>query len=399
VNEEARQRPLRVLFTLGSLDGGGAERRLVELLAQLDRARFAPAVYLMERRGALLADIPGDVPLAAWSTPGRRLPWTWRALGYFQPSTARAWHLVTHLHAQPADIVVGWMLQSASEAVSAARESNIPLIACSVVAPELDLPTAFGEASVAAREQARRTFAAAARVVVNSLDLRSALAKFYELPVDHVTAIPNLRDFALLDRRAIAYEPEWPVAGPRVLAMGRLQPQKGFRELIRAFAQLNNSACSLKIIGAGPQRDELVREIATLNLQDRVRLPGAVDNPLPYLRTADLFVLASTHEGLPNVLLEALALGTPVVATDCPTGPRELLEGGRWGRLTPVGDVPALADAMAHTLAEPEVARATAREAAVAVRSRHDVATGVTQWETLLEQVAVEHRLRKGHRP
>ena len=106
------------------------------------------------------------------------------------------------------------------------------------------------------------------------------------------------------------------------------------------------------ILGEGDLRPAMERQIAELGLQDRVALPGFFQDPYPWFRSADLFVLSSDWEGFGNVIVEALECGVPVVSTDCPSGPAEILENGRYGRLVPVGDVDALANAIIVTLHE-----------------------------------------------
>ncbi|WP_295447420.1 glycosyltransferase [uncultured Thiodictyon sp.] len=141
---------------------------------------------------------------------------------------------------------------------------------------------------------------------------------------------------------------------PVICAAGRLQRQKDFPTLIRAFARVRSQRnCRLLILGEGNARAGLTALIAELGLTGQVDLVGFQANPYPFLARADLFVLSSAWEGSPNVLTEAMALGVPVVATDCPSGPAELLDGGRYGPLVPVGDVAALAAAMAATLEQP----------------------------------------------
>jgi glycosyltransferase involved in cell wall biosynthesis len=143
---------------------------------------------------------------------------------------------------------------------------------------------------------------------------------------------------------------------PIVLAAGRLDPAKDFPTLIRAFARVRDVRPGrLVILGEGSERPRLEALIADLRLTGAVTLLGFVLNPYPYMGAADLFVLSSRREGLPNSLIEAMALGTPVISTDCPSGPREILENGKWGGLVPVGDVDALATAMIHALDRPGV--------------------------------------------
>ena len=155
-----------------------------------------------------------------------------------------------------------------------------------------------------------------------------------------------------------------PDTRPLILALGRLVEQKGFSTLIRAFARLRaERSVRLVILGEGELRQELESETERLGVSSDVVLPGFVNNPFPVLRQANLFVLSSGWEGLPNGLIQAMACGTPVVSTDCPSGPAEILENGRWGRLVPVGDEVALAEAMAETLDEAEHPDVSARAA------------------------------------
>jgi glycosyltransferase involved in cell wall biosynthesis len=122
---------------------------------------------------------------------------------------------------------------------------------------------------------------------------------------------------------------------------------KGFRILLKAFSEVRTvRMCRLVILGEGPERSALTDLASSLGISDDVALPGFDENPYRWMRRAAAFVLSSYHEGFPSVLLEAMACGVPVVSTDCPSGPDEILEGGRWGRLVPVEDASAMADAM-----------------------------------------------------
>ncbi|MGB5494721.1 MAG: glycosyltransferase, partial [Sedimenticolaceae bacterium] len=145
-----------------------------------------------------------------------------------------------------------------------------------------------------------------------------------------------------------------PFAVPVILGAGRLTEQKDFATLLRAFARMQAlRPVRLVILGEGRLRGELERLADELGVGDRVALPGFTTNPYAWLARAALFVLSSAWEGSPNVLTEALALGVPSVATDCPSGPRELLAGGRYGALVAVGDPGGLAEAMLATLEAP----------------------------------------------
>jgi glycosyltransferase involved in cell wall biosynthesis len=152
-----------------------------------------------------------------------------------------------------------------------------------------------------------------------------------------------------------AAHPWFSDGGPTViLGVGGLRWQKDFATLLKAFARVRREyPCRLMILGTGHLESslrELARELA---IEADFDLPGFVRNPYPYMRQARLFVLSSAWEGSPNVLTEALAVGTPVVATDCPSGPREILDGGRIAPLVKVGDVDGMAAAMLSVLRQP----------------------------------------------
>ena len=138
-----------------------------------------------------------------------------------------------------------------------------------------------------------------------------------------------------------------------ILAVGSLKAQKNHTMLLRAFAKLTLSInAKLTILGEGQLRLELENIIKELKLQDRVSLPGFYNDPYPFFRSADLFILSSDWEGFGNVIVEALECGVPVVSTDCLSGPAEILENGRYGRLVPVGDFESLSVAMQLSLTE-----------------------------------------------
>lgn len=168
---------------------------------------------------------------------------------------------------------------------------------------------------------------------------------------------------------------------PAILAVGRIEPQKDYPTLLHAFARLRATRpCRLLILGGAkrePAADPVVAELealaASLGIADALDLAGFVANPAAFMAHAAMLVLPSRHEGLGNVLIEALAVGCPVVSTDCPHGPREILADGAFGRLAPVGDPVALAHAMAATLeAPPDRARLQARGAEFSVERAVD---------------------------
>ena len=192
-----------------------------------------------------------------------------------------------------------------------------------------------------------------------SAELREILVKDIGLDPSRVVTIANSIDLeAAKERAAQAPEHPWFAAGepPVILGIGRLAPQKNFSLLIKAFAQVRRARPARLVIigdGAGAELAKLQALAASLDLTSAdVWFAGHQSNPLKFLANAGLFVLSSNWEGMSNVLLEAMACGCPVVATDCPTGVRELLEDGRIGVIVPVGNVDAMAQAMVAKLAE-----------------------------------------------
>ena len=224
----------------------------------------------------------------------------------------------------------------------------------------------------------------AAAVVAVSTGVADDLAATTGLPRDLIRVIHNPAVPADVAQRAaedVGHPWLQPGQPPVILGVGRLAPQKDFPTLLRAFARVRRpSSARLVILGEGPdpeatakRRAELAALAAQVGIADRFALPGHTENPFAWMARAAVFVLASTHEGFGNVVAEALACGCPVVSTDCPSGPAEILEGGRWGRLVPVGDEAAMAAAIEATLAAPpEPAALRQRGAAFGVEAAVD---------------------------
>ena len=210
------------------------------------------------------------------------------------------------------------------------------------------------------------------RGLMHNIALRASLASTYRLADERVAVSAGVAsDLALLsgirrDRFEVVYNPipapmftdkneaeevwgGW--TGKRVISVGALKPEKNYTVLIEAFSRLlRKQDAKLLLLGDGPLRCELELQIADRGLEGKVLMPGFRINPVPFYRSADLFVLSSDYEGFGNVIVEALACGLPVVSTDCPGGPAEILDFGRFGALVSCGDPKALADAMFEML-------------------------------------------------
>lgn len=334
----------KLALFLPSLRGGGAERVMVTLANALAERGHATDLVLATAEGPYLKDVSDQVrvvDLHAGRVSKALLP------------------LARYLRRERPRAMLSAMNHANVVAIAARMLARVP---CRLVVSEhntISVEAARAQGAVAKTVYALVPWAyrRADAIVAVSREAAADLERFARLPAGSVQAIYNPFD---LDRiRRLAAEPldhPWFAPGqpPVVLAIGRLTEQKDFPSLIRAFAAIrSHRPARLLILGEGELRGELEALVRTCGLTaDDVQMPGFVANPFAYLARAALFVLSSRWEGFGNVLIEAMACGTPVVSTDCPSGPREILENGRWGRLVPVGDVEALADAMVATLDE-----------------------------------------------
>lgn len=196
------------------------------------------------------------------------------------------------------------------------------------------------------------------KIVVVSEGVSTDVCNITGLPRSRIPAVKNpviTRQMFMLANEALEHrwlnDPDIKV----IVGIGRLTRQKDFPTLIKAFAQVrNHMECRLVILGEGRDRQRLESLVQELGLTEEVQLAGFVPNPYPWLSKSSLYVLSSLWEGSPNALTEALALGIPVVSTDCRSGPREILQDGRYGNLVPVGKENELAQAMIRTLNNPK---------------------------------------------
>jgi len=204
---------------------------------------------------------------------------------------------------------------------------------------------------------ARTCYPWAARVVAVSRGAADDLARTSGFPREqiHVIYNPVITPSVVALARQKPGHPWLACPGPPViLGVGRLTRQKDFPTLLRAFAEVRRvRPARLIILGEGEERAALEALAGELGVANDVMLPGFITDAVTYMAASALFVLSSAWEGLPTVLIEALAAGTRVVSTDCPSGPREILQDGRLGALVPVGDVIALAEAMRQALDQP----------------------------------------------
>jgi glycosyltransferase involved in cell wall biosynthesis len=343
----------RLLVVIPSLEAGGAERACVNLLRGLDGvhnggqddAQLELHLALFYRAGPFLDDVPTYVTqhdLATRLRDPRLVVRLARLIDRVQP-----------------DVVLSIM-----------RYTNI-VTGCAARLARRRVQLVFNEQNQISQEFAlygggrfkgafvRSLYRQAAAVTAISQGIACELADSFDVPRQRLHVIPNSVDLGRVQAMAAApAEHPW-LAGPEpvVLAVGRLHSQKGFSDLLHAFCHVAaQRPARLIILGEGAERTRLEQLAAELGIAERVALPGFAANPFAYMAQAALFVLSSHFEGFGNVLVEALAAGAPVVATRAPSGPEEILQDGVTGLLTPVGDPPALAQAMLRVLDDPALA-------------------------------------------
>lgn len=331
---------IRVSFFLQDFNGGGAERAMVNLYRGMKAADEAVELVVVRNEGAYAEQLAGDPGLV--ELPCNR---TFQAI----------WPMSKYLKKTQPDAVISVLPHVNVAAVLAAklaRTGTKVYVSEQNNAAEIDLDEPRPVRM--ARKVIPWVYPRATCVLATTAGVADSLASVYKLDRDAMQIIGN----PIVDDVSPRQEPgppshPWLVErdGPVVVAMGRLVPQKDFGVLLQAFAKVREAMpAKLIIFGEGPLREQLQSQIDGSNLTDVVSMPGFVDQPLAELKAADLFVMSSAWEGFGNVLVEALWCGTPVVSTDCPSGPAEILKDGEFGKLVPVGDADGLSAAIIETL-------------------------------------------------
>ncbi|MEA4907225.1 MAG: glycosyltransferase [Anaerolineaceae bacterium] len=332
------QRPT-IAILLPDLRMGGAERVSLILAGGFVQAGYPVDLVLIKGAGQLLAEVPAGV---------RQVE-----LGCASEYTALR-PLMNYLEQRRPAVAISSLDLASCVLLLARRLSGVDTMTTVVESSTVSIFRRSTAKKLMERLLLSALFPTANFRVGVSKNTARDLAAYIGLPAGQVKAIYNPiihRDLPRLAAEPV--EHPWFVPGqpPVVLAVGRLRPEKDYATLLRAFRLVQAQRdCRLVILGDGELRPELESLVQELGLQARVSLPGFAGNPYAYMSRAGVFVLSSSFEGLPSVLVQAMACGCPVVSTNCPSGPDEILEGGRYGHLVPVGDVEAIAAAVLDVL-------------------------------------------------
>jgi len=334
-----------VAIYLPELTPGGAQRVTVDLANGLAARGHDVTLLVSYAGGQLRPEVADEVAVVELSTPA--IP----GLGIVATVPA----LARNLRRERPDVLFSAMTYANVVATLATRLSAsatpVAIVEHTTVGMEMG-----GKRDVT-NHLARWIYPLADRVIAVSAGVAESVRDQTRVDPERVVVLPNPVPVDAIRERASQSvlvpwldDPDLEV----VLWVGRFAPEKDLATLLAAFDRLHDQRPEARLVlgGTGEERDRIEEMVAERQLDDVVAMPGYVD-PAPYMARASVFALSSTYEGLPTVLVEALACGCPVVSTDCPSGPREILGEEEWGRLVPVGDAAALADALAATLDDP----------------------------------------------
>jgi glycosyltransferase involved in cell wall biosynthesis len=332
---------------LTELIGGGAERSMLSIIDALDRQRFESTLILFtDRRDH---SPPSGVPIVILSA---QAPLASLRLG------SRVLQLARVVRRERIDVLVSFLIGPNIVSIAAARLAGVPIVIGERSAPQ----TVLSAENPNLRRRGlwswlvRVMYPRASHIITNTEGAKTELAGFTGVPAARVSVIPNALDLERIT--SLAAEPPdagvvWP-ADPVLVHVGRFTHAKDHETLLRAFAKIRrHRPASLVLVGDGEDEARVRARTTELGLDADVLFTGFTRNPYRYLARATISVLTSRFEGLPNALIESMALGIPIVSTACQFGPLEVLGNNEYGVLTPVGDPDAFAAAVEALLDDP----------------------------------------------
>ena len=361
----------QIALFVPSMRGGGAERTMLVLAAGLSDRGIPVDLVLVRAEGEYLCQVPEGVRLIDLNS--HRTAASFPKLVRYAKRERPCALLSTLAHANVLALLAGLLLRGRLRMFTRIE----------VTFSEMFDNGSFKERGVL--RVLKRLLPTSDGIVAVSQGVAGDLRELIPAVSHKITTIynPVVRP-ELAEQAAAPLSHSWfkSECAPVILSAGRLTTVKDHATLVRAFSEvLRSRPARLVILGVGSERDNLLELAECLDLSRHVDLPGFKINPFSYMAGSNVFVLPSRHEGFPNVLVQAMACGTPVVSTDCRSGPREILEDGKWGHLVPVGDWSAMAEAILDTLDNPIppdrlISRASAFSADASIDRYLEVLTG-----------------------
>jgi glycosyltransferase involved in cell wall biosynthesis len=339
---ERSKESMRIALLVPTLRMGGVERVFVHLAKGfLESGLEVDLVVGRTDGGELASELPKEIQI--FDLCSRRMLTSIPAL-------------VRYLRNRRPEALIAGMTHSGAVAVWARALARVD---CKIVATEHNsmshvVTHGIGIKYLALPYAARFSYSAADYIVAVSDGVAKTLSRLTSIPRERISVIHNpvvSDEMYAAGREPVSHPWFAPGQCPVIISVARLDPQKDLPTLFRAFSILRKKRpVRLLILGEGAERARLETVIRDLGIQDDVSMPGSVANPYPYMKAADVFVLPSLYEGFGVVIVEALAMGTPVVSTRCESGPAEILCDGKYGTLVSVGDDVGMADAIERIL-------------------------------------------------
>lgn len=336
---------LKIGIYLPNLEGGGAERAFLELSYLLSKMGVSVDIIIARKIGPYVTEIPDCVRVVELMA-SRKFSIVIRLIGYLKrerPDVLLAGGDVSNAIAIISCLIAGLRDRCVVSQRSVLRR-----------AWQVQRPKTYWLWLLVLKALYKR----ARYVISNSQNAYEELVQSFGINRESCTVIYNSVDSDRIENlsESVLDDPWFSQSSlPVVISIGSLTEMKDMSNLIRAFSIVRQEyICNLLILGEGPERNRLIDLIDSMELNDSVRLPGFVSNPFPMLKRSRVFVSSSKVEGCPNVVQQALACSTPIVATDCEGASAELLEFGKWGRLVPVGDPERMAAAIVAVLNDPK---------------------------------------------
>ncbi|HAZ49943.1 MAG TPA: glycosyl transferase [Cyanobacteria bacterium UBA11369] len=349
------KQPPRIAMFLRDLGGGGAERAMVKLVQGFAKQGLKVDLLMTRAEGPYLSQVPPEVNIIDLKARQFDKSKTLKFPTSLQ-STASLPKLVSYLRSQQPQALLSALHYPNEIAILAKRFSGVStrIVVCEQSNISAEAKRVEQVSARLAPLTVRLFYPWADAIVAVSQGVAKDLNNLTKLPPERIRVIHNPVINPELDEKLKQpVEHPWFNSGepPVILGVGRLVEQKDFSSLIRALAIVKRKQpARLMILGSGRQRQQLENLARELGLENDVALLGYSNNPYGYMKKASVFALSSAWEGLPTVLIEAMAIGTPVVSTNCESGPEEILDKGKYGDLVPVGDSEALAKAILKVL-------------------------------------------------
>ncbi|MEM7475971.1 MAG: glycosyltransferase [Planctomycetota bacterium] len=386
--------PSRTLLCSGSLEGGGSERQLWQLACSLDQALFDPQVYLLYRRGTYLERLPEGMPVHDY--------WSQAKFGFSLPGQIhrrQVRHLEQTIRKQGIQLVYDRTYHMTLVCAPACWKAEVPRVSVIVSPPSRDFEHGNERFKFLKKKLLRKAYSDPnANTIAVSEEVADDACEYFGISREQIHVFPNPVDIRQVQRQAEVQEAPSASARPgfNCCVVGRMSQEKGQDIAIQAFASALDLArakdqdvrMSLNLVGSGPDRDTLRARAEELQVAEHVHFHGFLENPYPIIAASDLLILPSVYEGLPNVVLEAMALETPVLATPCSGTLQRILNGanhdfGKIGMQVESRSTQEIADAICQLQTNPEMRFQFAASALKFVEAEH----GLEAWLSRMQDV------------